>query len=66
MKLTRQQKQIIDAGTTTALDQPNDQDKALLARQLVQTTLPCADPDNVTVVSQQWQLDPYDSTRLCQ
>jgi hypothetical protein len=63
MKLTRQQKQIIDAGTTIALDQPTDQDKTFLARQLVQTSLPHADPGNVTAVSQQWQFDSYDSTR---
>ena len=51
MKLTRQQKQIIDAGTTIALDRPTDQDKAFLARQLVQTTLPHADPGNIPVWS---------------
>jgi hypothetical protein len=51
MKLTRQQKRIIEAGTTIALDKPNDQDKAFLARQLVQTTLPHADPGNVPVWS---------------
>src|SRR5690348_1300404 len=51
MKLTRQQKQIVDAGTTISLDRPTDQDKAFLARQLVQTTLPHADPGNVPVWS---------------
>ncbi|MDQ3185279.1 MAG: replication protein RepA, partial [Pseudomonadota bacterium] len=51
MTLTRQQKHIIDAGTTIALDRPTDQDKAFLARQLVQTTLPHADPGNVPVWS---------------
>jgi hypothetical protein len=51
MTLTRQQKQIIDAGTVIALDRPTDQDKAFLARQLVQTTLPHADPGNVPVWS---------------
>jgi hypothetical protein len=51
MALTRQQKQIIEAGTTIALDKPTDQDKAFLARQLVQTTLPHADPGNVSVWS---------------
>lgn len=51
MILTRQQQQIIDAGTTIGLDRPTDQDKAFLARQLVQTTLPHADPGNVPVWS---------------
>ena len=51
MGLTRQQKQIIEAGTTIALDRPTDQDKAFLARQLVQTTLPHSDPGNVPVWS---------------
>jgi hypothetical protein len=51
MNLTRQQKQIVDAGTVIALDRPTDQDKAFLARQLVQTTLPHSDPGNVPVWS---------------
>lgn len=51
MKLTRQQKRIVEAGTAIALDRPTDQDKAFLARQLVQTTLPHADPGNVPVWS---------------
>lgn len=51
MGLTRQQKRIIDAGTAILLDRPTDQDRAFLARQLVQTTLPHADPGNVPVWS---------------
>jgi hypothetical protein len=51
MTLTRQQQQIIEAGSSIALDRPSDQDKAFLARQLVQTTLPHADPGNVPVWS---------------
>jgi hypothetical protein len=51
MTLTRQQKQIIDAGTLIALDRATDQDKAFLARQMVQTTLPHSDPGNVPVWS---------------
>lgn len=51
MRITRQQAKIVDAGTTIALDRPTDQDKAFLARQLVQTTLPHADPGNVPVWS---------------
>ena len=51
MKLTPQQKRIVEAGTAIALDRPTDQDKAFLARQLVQTTLPHADPGNVPVWS---------------
>lgn len=49
MVLTRQQKQIIEAGAAISLDRPTDQDKAFLARQLVQTTLPHANPGNVPV-----------------
>lgn len=49
--LTRQQRQIIDAGTVITLDRPTDQDKAFLARQLVQTTLPHSDPGDVPVWS---------------
>jgi hypothetical protein len=51
MTLTRQQKQIVDAGTLIALDRATDQDKAFLARQMVQTTLPHSDPGNVPVWS---------------
>ena len=51
MTLTRQQKQIVDAGTVIALDRAADQDKAFLARQMVQTTLPHSDPGNVPVWS---------------
>lgn len=49
--LTRQQQRLIAASTAIALDQPTDQDKAFLARQLVQTTLPHADPGDVPVWS---------------
>lgn len=49
--LTRQQQRIIETGTAISLDRPTDQDKAFLARQLVQTTLPHADPGNVPVWS---------------
>lgn len=48
---SRQQTKIVDAGVSIALDRPTDQDKAFLARQLVQTTLPHADPGNVPVWS---------------
>lgn len=51
MTLTRQQNKLIDASTAIALDRPSDQDKAFLARQLVQTTLPHSDPGNVPVWS---------------
>jgi len=51
MRATRQQTKIVDAGVSIALDRPTDQDKAFLARQLVQTTLPHADPGNVPVWS---------------
>ena len=51
MRVTRQQTKIIDAGVSIALDRPTEQDKAFLARQLVQTTLPHADPGNVPVWS---------------
>lgn len=51
MTLTRQQQQIIEAGTLIAGDKPTDQDKAFLARQMVQTTLPHSDPGNVPVWS---------------
>jgi len=51
MNATRQSAKIVDAGVSIALDRPTDQDKAFLARQLVQTTLPHADPGNVPVWS---------------
>jgi hypothetical protein len=51
--LTRQQKKIIEAGTSIAADRPTDQDKAFLSRQLVQTTLPHSDPGDVPVWSRQ-------------
>ena len=51
MVLTRQQQLIIEAGTLIAGDKPTDQDKAFLARQMVQTTLPHSDPGNVPVWS---------------
>ena len=51
MSLTRQQQLIIEAGTLIAGDKPTDQDKAFLARQMVQTTLPHSDPGNVPVWS---------------
>ena len=51
MSLTRQQQLIIEAGTLIAGDRPTDQDKAFLARQMVQTTLPHSDPGNVPVWS---------------
>jgi hypothetical protein len=51
MSLTRQQSRLIEASTIIALDRPSDQDKAFLARQLVQTTLPHSDPGNVPVWS---------------
>ena len=50
-KLTRQEQRIIHAAAVIAGDGPADQDKAFLARQLVQTTLPHADPGNVPVWS---------------
>lgn len=51
--LTRQQKKIVEAGTSIAADRASDQDKAFLARQLVQTTMPHSDPGNVPVWSRQ-------------
>ena len=50
-KLTRQEQRIVRAAVEIAGDAPADQDKAFLARQLVQTTLPHADPGNVPVWS---------------
>jgi len=49
--LTLKQRQIVDVGTAIAQDKPTDQDKAFLARQLVQTTLPHSDPGDVPVWS---------------
>lgn len=49
--ITRQASKIIQAATEIHQDAPSDQDKAFLARQLVQTTLPHADPGNVPVWS---------------
>jgi hypothetical protein len=51
LALTKQQKKIIEASVTIGREQPTDQDKAFLARQMVQTTLPHADPGNVPVWS---------------
>jgi hypothetical protein len=51
--LTRQQKKIVEAGTSIATDRASDQDKAFLARQLVQTTMPHSDPGDVPVWSRQ-------------
>ena len=42
---------LIDAGAAIALDQPTDADRAFLARQLVQATLPHSDPGDVPVWS---------------
>jgi len=49
--MKKQDSKIIEAGTAIALEEPTDQDKAFLARQLVQTTLPHSDPGNVPVWS---------------
>lgn len=49
--MARQTAKIIQAATEIHQDAPRDQDKAFLARQLVQTTLPHADPGNVPVWS---------------
>ena len=48
---TRQEQRLIRAAVEIAGDAPADQDKAFLARQLVQTTLPHADPGDVPVWS---------------
>ena len=48
---TRQEERLIRAAVEIAGDAPADQDKAFLARQLVQTTLPHADPGDVPVWS---------------
>lgn len=50
-KITPQARRILDAAVEIAGDAPSDQDKAFLARQLVQTTLPHTDPGNVPVWS---------------
>lgn len=47
MKLTRQQKKIVEASVLISRDQPTSQDKAFLARHLVQTTLPHRNPGDV-------------------
>lgn len=49
MALTRHHKQIIDAGAEIMLDAPSDEDKAFMARQLVQATLPHKNPGDVQV-----------------
>lgn len=51
--MKRHERQIIEAATIISMDSPTDQDKAFLARQLVQTTLPHSDPGNVPVWSRQ-------------
>lgn len=49
--LSRQTAKLIQAAADIQQDAPGDQDKAFLARQLVQTTLPHADPGAVPVWS---------------
>lgn len=49
--LTRRQKLIIDAGSAISTTRVTDQDRAFLARQLVQTTLPHSNPGDVPVWS---------------
>ena len=49
--ITRQQRQLIETSALVSMDLPSDQDRAFLARQLVQTTLPHSDPGNVPVWS---------------
>lgn len=49
MTLSQQKQRVIEAGVAISLDRPADQDKAFLARHLVQTTLPHANPGNVPV-----------------
>lgn len=49
--ITRQERQLIEASALVSMDLPSDQDRAFLARQLVQTTLPHSDPGNVPVWS---------------
>jgi hypothetical protein len=52
-RLTRQESRIINAAAEIQMDAPSDQDKAFLARQLVQATLPHSDPGNVPVWTRQ-------------
>ena len=48
--LTRAQSKLIDAAAAIMLDpEPTDADRAFLARQLVQVTLPHANPGNVPI-----------------
>jgi len=49
MTLTRHQKHIVDAAVSITLDAPTDEDKAFMARQLVQATLPHKNPGDVPV-----------------
>lgn len=51
MTLSRQKQRIVEASVAISLDRPTDQEKAFLARHLVQTTLPHANPGNVPVWS---------------
>lgn len=51
MTLSRQQRRIVEASVAISLDRPTDQEKAFLARHLVQTTLPHANPGDVPVWS---------------
>lgn len=48
---TERQLKLIDAGALIAMDLPTDADRAFLARQLVQATLPHTDPGNTPVWS---------------
>ncbi len=50
-KLSPHTQRILTAAVEIAGDAPSDQDKAFITRQLVQTTLPHADPGNVPVWS---------------
>lgn len=50
-KITRQEHKLIQASFEISDEPPTDQDKAFLARQLVQATLPHSDPGNVPVWS---------------
>lgn len=52
-KFTPQHRRILNAADVIAEAAPSDQDKAFMARQLVQTTLPHTDPGNVPVWSRQ-------------
>lgn len=49
MTLTRSQQKIIEAGASIMLDTPSDEDRAYMARQLVQATLPHSNPGNVEI-----------------